>query len=326
MALSMRVDTFTNLEEAWQGLLPRATLNTIFFTPQWQQIWWQRFGSKGELCLLSLYDGNQPLGIAPLMRDGNAHSFIGDPNVCDYLDFVVARGGETTFYGTLLDYLDKEERIALDFHCLAATSPTLAFFLPLAEKRGYSVETTLEDVCPRVDLPASWEEYLTLLGKKDRHELRRKMRRLSENGETRYYALEKAEDVARGLEDFIHLHKQSRQEKARFMTEEMAHFFRQIATCVAEMGHLKLYFLEIDGVRISTALCFDYGDEFSLYNSGFDPAYSSLSVGLLLKAFCLKEAIAAGKKHFDFLRGSEPYKYDLGGQDLPIYRCLIRKN
>ena len=110
------------------------------------------------------------------------------------------------------------------------------------------------------------------------------------------------------------------------MTEEMAHFFRQIAASAAEMGHLKLYFLEIEGVRTSTALCFDYGDEFSLYNSGYDPAYASLSVGLLLKAFCLKEAIAAGKKRFDFLRGSEPYKYDLGGQDLPIYRCLVRKS
>jgi len=151
------------------------------------------------------------------------------------------------------------------------------------------------------------------------------MRRLLEREETHYYAIEKAEELPEGLEDFFRLHRQSRQDKAEFMTAEMAHFFRQIATAMAEMGHLKLYFLEIEGVRTSTVLCFDYGDEIALYNSGYDPAYASLSIGLLLKAFCLKEAIATGKKRFDFLRGSEPYKYDLGGQDLPIYRCLIRK-
>jgi CelD/BcsL family acetyltransferase involved in cellulose biosynthesis len=326
MAPSVRVDTFSTLEEAWQRLLPVANVDTVFLTPQWQRIWWQKFGQRAELCLLSLREDNQLLGIAPLMREGNTLSFVGDTDVCDYLDFIVARGKEVAFYETLLDYLDKDDRIALDLHCLAASSPALTNLVPLAEKRGYSVETTLEDVCPRVDLPPSWEEYLALLAKKDRHELRRKMRRLFENGEARYYAIERPEELTEGLEEFFRLHRQSRQDKAKFMTDEMAHFFRQIATMAAEMGHLKLYFLEIEGVRTSTALCFDYGDELSLYNSGYDPAYASLSVGLLLKAFCLKEAIAAGKKRFDFLRGAEPYKYDLGGQDLPIYRCLVRKS
>ena len=325
MTSSVGVDSFTALEETWQRLLPAAQANTIFFTPYWQRIWWQKFGHSAELSLLSLHKGSQLLGIAPLMREEDILSFIGDTDVCDYLDFIVARGCEAAFYEALLDHLDKEDWTALDLHCLAATSPTLTRFAPLAEKRGYSVELALEDVCPRVDLPQSWDEYLALLGKKDRHELRRKMRRLFQSGETRYYALENAAELAEGLQDFFRLHRQSRQDKAEFMTEEMAQFFRQITTYAAEMGHLKLYFLEIDGVRTSTALCFDYGDELSLYNSGFDPAYASLSVGLLLKAFCLKEAIAAGRKRFDFLRGAEPYKYDLGGRDLPIYRCLVRK-
>lgn len=324
MTSSVGVDTFATLKEAWKKLLPVANSDTIFFTPQWQAIWWRKFGHGRELCLFSFSEGNQLSGIAPLMREGDTLSFVGDPDVCDYLDFIVSRGCETAFYEALLDYLDKEDWTVLDLHCLATNSPTLSHLVSLAEKRAYSVETTLEDVCPRMDLPPSWEEYLARLGKKDRHELRRKMRRLSQSGETRYYAIEKTDELAEGLEDFFRLHKLN-PDKAEFMTAEMAQFFRQIAACAAQMGYLKLYFLEIDGVRTSTALCFNYGEEFSLYNSGYDPDYSSLSVGLLLKAFCLKDAIAAGKKRFDFLRGAEPYKHDLGGQDLPIYRCLVRK-
>jgi hypothetical protein len=28
----------------------------------------------------------------------------------------------------------------------------------------------------------------------------------------------------------------------------------------------------------------------------------------------------------DFLRGREPYKYDLGAQDLTIYQCAVRRS
>ena len=62
-----------------------------------------------------------------------------------------------------------------------------------------------------------------------------------------------------------------------------------------------------------------------LYNSGYDPDYSKLSVGLLLKALCLKEAIEDGKEYLDFLRGKEPYKYDLGAKDVQLYQVILRR-
>ena len=37
-------------------------------------------------------------------------------------------------------------------------------------------------VAARCDLPATWDEYLGTLSKKDRHELRRKLRRLESGG------------------------------------------------------------------------------------------------------------------------------------------------
>ena len=94
---------------------------------------------------------------------------------------------------------------------------------------------------------------------------------------------------------------------------------------MAEIGLLRFGILELNTVPTAIVMCFDYHDCVYLYNSGYDPAYSWLSVGLLLKAFCIKEAIALGKRRFDFLRGAEPYKYDLGGKDLPVYMCLVQR-
>jgi CelD/BcsL family acetyltransferase involved in cellulose biosynthesis len=86
-----------------------------------------------------------------------------------------------------------------------------------------------------------------------------------------------------------------------------------------------LYMMEMDGRRVASVFCFDCGDELALYNSGYDPNYAHLSVGLLSKALCLGNAIERGKRRLDFLRGDEPYKYDLGGKDLEVYRCLIER-
>ena len=76
-------------------------------------------------------------------------------------------------------------------------------------------------------------------------------------------------------------------------------------------------------IRDSAAavVCFDYKGIRFLYNSGYDPEFSHLSVSLMLKSWCVRNAIEEGIEYFDFLRGSERYKYDLGGVDHEIM-CL----
>ena len=118
----------------------------------------------------------------------------------------------------------------------------------------------------------------------------------------------------------------SDREKDRYMTEQLEHFFRSIAQRTSRMGLLKLFFLEIDGETVATTLCFDYASSRLLYNSGYNPEYGYFSVGLLLNALCLGDAIEQGKGYFDFLRGSEPYKYHLGGQNHILYQMVVKRN
>ena len=86
---------------------------------------------------------------------------------------------------------------------------------------------------------------------------------------------------------------------------------------------LKLGVLELDTLPVAMIMCFDYNGCLYLYNSGYDPQYTSLSVGLLSKVLCIKESIQEGKKRFDFLKGDETYKHHLGGREVPLSRCRI---
>jgi len=315
---------FSSLETAWDELLSATSTRHGFFTHQWQRSWWQAFGSNSELLLLAVQRDTEVVGIVPLMRNGQRMSFIGSSDICDYMDFVIRSGHEVAVLSQLLDYLEPMDWKSIELQSLLPESIALTHFAPLARQRGYQVEITQEDISPQLALPTSWEEYLSLLTRKDRHELKRKLRRLS-RVKFRYYVAEDGERLPQDLQDFFTLFEQGKDDKKDFMTAQMSGFFKEMANSVAVKGYLRLTFLEVEGNRVASAMCFNCWDHFHLYNSGYDPGYASLSVGLLCKAFCIKDGILEGKRHFDFLRGAEPYKYDLGGQDVPIYRCVISK-
>jgi hypothetical protein len=60
-----------------------------------------------------------------------------------------------------------------------------------------------------------------------------------------------------------------------------------------------------------------------LYNNGYDPKYSFLSVGLISKVLCIKDSVERGRGKFDFLKRTEEYKHRLGGKEIPFYGCQI---
>ena len=71
---------------------------------------------------------------------------------------------------------------------------------------GWTLNVEREDVCPVVTLPAGvdMDGYLATLGKKERHEIRRKVRRAEAVGEIR---LDDSTDPLADLEAFIDLHQ-----------------------------------------------------------------------------------------------------------------------
>jgi CelD/BcsL family acetyltransferase involved in cellulose biosynthesis len=172
-------------------------------------------------------------------------------------------------------------------------------------------------------LPGSWDDYLTLLRGKERHEIRRKLRRLYEAGPISYRLVEDASSAKKEMETFLELFRSNRADKAEFMNDQMVSFFKELAEALEEARILKLFLLNLDESAVSATMCFDYRSTMYLYNNGYDNDFSSLSVGLLGKVLSIKESIQSGKKTYDFLKGAEVYKRRLGGQPIQLYRCLI---
>lgn len=315
------------IAEDWCRLLGASGRRSPFLHPAWHAVWSQSFpAAEGERFLLTVRDGAHLRFVVPLERRGAHLALAGDHQVCDYMDIIATPEADGAAWSRLLDELAALPWQELVLWGLPEDSPTRQIVPWLAAARGWSVEDALEAVCPRVALPNSWDDYLATLSKKDRHELRRKLRRFQEAGSTlRVATLTRPDAVRANLDDFIRLHTASRQDKREFMTPQMEAFFRAMAVALAAHGLVRLSFVELDGARVAGLLAFDAGDALLLYNSGYDPALAHASVGIVSKALLLREAIAEGKRWFDFLRGAEPYKYDLGGKDYEVHTLTVRR-
>lgn len=318
-------ETWVTVLGPWQDALDRCPAATLFLTPFWQHIWWKHFGEGKTLCLFSLREGQRLLGVAPLCQEGGTLSFLGETDLFDYHDFIVPQGEEGAFYPALVHTLAGMSWQSLRLLSLREGSPTLEHLPPLARRQGWECQVEEEDVAPGLPLPADWEAYLQRLERHDRHEIRRKIRRFSPHGPPHCYAIDDPNYLWGFLEEFFALMRQSMEEKSRFLTPQREAFFRDAGVALAERGILRLYFLEYEGKRVAAALCFDYRGQRLLYNSGFDPAYGHLSVGLVLKALTIKDAIERGLVYYDFLRGDEDYKFRLGGRSRRLFRLIVRR-
>ncbi len=321
MTIALEAQSFASLQPIWNGILSQSNGGTTFSTWEFQTDWYEAFGGEATLHLYRISDNGSPLGIAPLMQQDGVVSFVGAQDVCDYLDFPILVGREPEVLSAVVDRLATLPWDRVELISLRATSPTLAILPGLAVERGWQAETVVQDTCPQLPLPASWEEYLSGLSKKDRHELRRKFRRLETASATCRLGTDREADI----EAFLALHRQSDEDKAEFMNGQMESFFRRIAADFDRLGQYGMYLMDIDGQPVSAAMCFYTPGELLLYNSGFRRDYAHLSVGLLLKAFCIRDAIERRIPVFNFLRGDEPYKYHLGGQDEPVYNLVITR-
>ena len=321
--LSIVPESFDSLSAFYADCTSGLKWDLVFTLPAWLSVWWDYFGSEADLYLRSVKEDGRTIGVAPLQIRGGTASIIGSLDVCDYLDLVSMPGKEAPFLNALLDDLSQKGITRLNLEPLRPDSTVLTHLVPLARDCGYPVYHSQVDVSIDMELPEDWEQYLQRLDRKQRHELRRKMRNLQKLGETTYRCIEENSVIPEAADSFLKLFPESREDKAAFMTDEMEAFFRSLSRSLAEAGIIRYGVLETAGIILAMVMYFDYNGCIYLYNSSYDPEYKSHSVGLISKARCIQDGIQKSKKRFDFLKGPEQYKYYLGGREVPLYNCQV---
>ena len=179
-----------------------------------------------------------------------------------------------------------------------------------------SIRVKKSDVSVNLLLPEYYDEYLQNLTKKNRHELNRKKRKFSDQVDS-FELVESRENEI--FKIFVSQHKKSKGEKGKFMTENVEAFFKELLN----LDGWKIYCLSTDKGIVSTAFCYENTNGCYLYNSSRDNEFNSINPGIILNDLIIQGLINDGKSFFDFLKGTERYKFDLGGKSVQLYDLNI---
>jgi CelD/BcsL family acetyltransferase involved in cellulose biosynthesis len=344
--------SFTDLEplaSEWNALLEESGTQVPFLRHEYLHTWWETRGGgewpDSELTAVLAHQDGQLAGVAPLFaaknRDGDqALLLLGSIEISDYLDLIVRPADLSAFIPGLLDFLGHSGPAGLSVHApeagskpwqildwqnLPETSSTLPVLKAEAEKRGWTYLQEQTYHAPSIPLKGDFDTYLAGIDKKQRHEIRRKMRRAEEGGsDLRWYRVSDGAALEAEVDAFLAMMAEE-PEKAKFLTEAMRRQMQLSCRVAFENGWLQLAFLEVDGQKAAGYLNFDYLNRIWVYNSGIDRRFLELSPGWVLLGHLLQWANENKRTEFDFMRGNEEYKYRFGAVDNFVVRAKVTR-
>lgn len=324
-------EPFETLAPEWAALHGETPGALPFSHPRWHEAWLRHGGGGAFPVFLALRppaddEGEAPLlGVIPLDAGGPEPRFLGDPDLSDHSGALIAPAQEGGAAAALIEWLMEDLAAGFEAWGLPAAGALRPALLAAAGRYGWTAGEEQEAVTPAVELPDTWDDYVASLPKKHRHELRRKLRNLERAGEVGFASATAPGEVAEVVEGLLAMMRESREEKAAFLTPEREAFFRDLAGGLAGHGLARIATLTFEGRPAARIFALEGAGTTMLYNSGFDPALSHLAVGLLSKALLVRDAIARGRSAVDFLRGTEPYKRHLGGQPREIVTLRLSR-
>ena len=326
---------FSEIDAAdWNQLASVSISDTPFARHEYLSQWWSTLGGgewpEADLILVSGWDSGKLIGLAPLFRarhgGRDAILLVGSIEVSDYLDLIVREADLPAFVPGLLTFLRNSpdwHTLPLDWYNILESSPTPALLQSEAETRGWDFRTEVYLPAPHVPLQGDFDSYLAALDKKQRHEIRRKLRRASEGSlPARTRLVETQAELESAIQAFLELMGHD-PDKARFLKPEMREHMREVVRRAFENGYLHLTFLTVGEANAAASLDFDYRNKLWGYNSGVNPEFTEISPGWVLLAHQIQWATEHGRSEFDFMRGDEDYKYRFGGVDRHVLRVQL---
>jgi CelD/BcsL family acetyltransferase involved in cellulose biosynthesis len=321
-------DIFMELAHEWDALAQGSMTDTPFQTLAYQRAWWRHLHpEKGALHTITVHENGGALaGIASFYLLEDTLYFNGCTEETDYLDMIVAADKAVVAWTAVFNCISSDHFprwTALDLCNVPEASLTRSILPRIAQERGFSFSETIHEVCPIIPLPATFADYLNNMDSKQRREVQRKLRRaLGANAQ--FVQIGPDDNLDQAIEAFLDLLQKSTLEKREWLNDGRRALFYEVAQAAHEAGTLQLLFVEVNGRKAATLFNFDYNDRIWVYNSGLDPtSFSALSLGVVITAKAIERAIENGRSTFDFLRGSEVYKYRFGAQDTRVYRLQI---
>ncbi len=331
--------TWDNIEPEWNRLMQKCASRVPFLEHAYLKAWWTTRGGgewnpdQTQLQIITAEQDGHLVGIAPFFKGQNRQDqpslmFLGCVEVSDYLDFIVSAGDLPEFIPALLEYLKLVDDPAfklLDLYNLPDATPSIPLLQQGAQSTGWNFTLEKLQSSPYITLPGDWETYLANLDKKQRHEIRRKLRRVDEESETSWYFVTEPKALESETRAFLDMMALDPEKKA-FLTQLMQDHILNTTQLAMTHGWLHLAFLKINAQKAAAYLSFQYDQRLWIYNSAWNLQFAQYSPGWILLAKIVQWGMENGINELDFMRGDESYKYKFGGVDRFVMQARLQRD
>ena len=287
-----------SLIAAWDGLADR-TNAVPFARPGWLLPWAEAAGARLEP--FTVWRGGRLAGILPIIVNRRHLRTPADWHT-PWLEAVVE--DQEALHALAADLAaTRLPRITVDFVLAGhATAEASSLWLQAA---GYLMSPRPRLESPFLAVESTWEDYLGTLSAHRRSELRRRARKLEAAGRVTREVLDGSEGLPGLLDQAFAVEAsgwKGRRGTAIASDPAVEHFYRRIAAWGEERGWLRLAFLRLDGRPLAFDLALEAGGRHYLFKTGYDPAFTALSPGLLLRLHMLERAFTLGLELVRVLR------------------------
>lgn len=275
---------------AWECALPNPFFERWALLPALDA-----FAPGDSVRLACIYEADRLIGLLPVVHSGDyygypvphyrtwlhANAFCGAP--------LVLQGREVAFWEALLDWADAASASALFLHLagLPEDGPLYAALARAADRhnRPSAVVMREERALLSSDLaPAAYFDQ-SMSGKK-RKELRRRARRLGEEGTIHFSRETDERSIAQWSGQFLALEKKGwkgDEGSALASAAETERFFREAMENAAGLGRLERLTLMLDGAPIAMLANLVAAPGVFSFKTAYDEAYARFSPGVLLQ-------------------------------------------
>lgn len=345
---------FDAIAEEWNSLVDVADVH-IFQTFEWQRIWWKIFGGNNRLHILLFRDQERLVGIMPTFLDYyrlldlpiyRCLRFIGsriikpekgsvpvDLAFSDYLSVIAHPDYEREVNRTLENYLKTNRSLynEIILEEVPENSSLLSFVLAeMEESPEWQCTIKEASVCPQIEFPESWDELLSDLSSNARYQIRRDIRRVSEDKIFELQTAQSREEVQQAFENLVEFHQRRWHNLGQpgiFADKRILKFFREITMKFHEKGWLSFRSLTAEGNCVAVDLLFKFKGTLYMIQRGFDDSseFNQYGPGNVLLYCVIKEAIQGDFNRYDFLRGEESYKLRTANRTPQNREIMIQK-
>lgn len=332
-----RTEDLDGLQQAWNQLNHLRGDNP-FQSWEWIRSWWQVYGADRELFVLTFRDsGNQTVGIVPLCRQwsltkGHCLELLGSGKACsDYQTFLVEPMFESDVLHHLVEWLmtaDGDRRWdTLDLDGICLLDSTVNAWRTQMAQRAVSITQLEQPSCWRLELPPTWENYVTERARTRRRSLRKQLQTLqdSQSGVT-YHVAESLQQAQEYLSCVEELHQRRWQEvgiQGCFASDGFRSFVQLAVERFWSQGELHLAVVRAGGEVVAGSLGIIRNRTHYVYLTGMNPQQAEMRPGWTLNTGHLSHAYQNGLTTIDYLRGDEGYKRELGATPLSQIRLRI---